>query len=108
MTHGGLVSSPLGAFDEGRYWDVFAEYAKNTPNDVLCRITVANRGPERATIHVLPQFWFRNTWIWGCDHEGCGMKPRMSLGRDGKVAVTHETLGRSAPCRHHGSPRGRC
>ena len=83
-----------GVFKESKYWDVFAEYAKNSPNDMLCRITVVNRGPDTATIHVLPQYWFRNTWIWGCDHEGCGMKPRMSQGRDGKIALTHESLGR--------------
>ncbi|XP_071790538.1 uncharacterized protein [Asterias amurensis] len=81
-----------GVFKESKYWDVFAEYAKNSPNDMLCRITVVNRGPDTATIHVLPQYWFRNTWIWGCDHEGCGMKPRMSQGRDGKIALTHESL----------------
>ena len=85
-----------GAFAESRYWDVFAEYAKNTPNDVLCRITVVNRGPDTATIHVLPQYWFRNTWIWGCNHEGCGMKPRMSQGKDGKISLTHESLGMMA------------
>ncbi|XP_072013161.1 uncharacterized protein [Amphiura filiformis] len=83
-----------GAFNEKRYWDVFAEYAKNTPNDILCRITVANRGPDTATIHVLPQLFYRNTWIWGCDHEGCTLKPKMSLGKDGKVACSHESLGK--------------
>ena len=58
-----------GLFAENRYWDVFAEYAKSSPNDVLCRYTVHNRGPDSATIHVLPQLWYRNTWIWGCTHE---------------------------------------
>ena len=56
-------------FAENRYWDVFAEYAKCSPNDVLCRYTMYNRGPDTATIHVLPQLWYRNTWIWGCTHE---------------------------------------
>ena len=53
-----------GAFAENRYFDVFVEYAKASPEDVLVRIDVANRGPEAATVHVLPTLWFRNTWSW--------------------------------------------
>ncbi len=53
-----------GIFDDDRYWDVFVEYAKASPDDVLMRVTVHNRGPETATIHLLPQLWFRNTWSW--------------------------------------------
>src|SRR5246127_1427004 len=56
-----------GVFDEGRYFDVFVEYAKADVEDILIRITVANRGPETSAIQVLPQFWFRNTWSWGKD-----------------------------------------
>jgi hypothetical protein len=52
----------LGAFDGGRYFDVFIEYAKAEPNDILCQVTVHNRGPETARLRVLPQAWFRNTW----------------------------------------------
>ncbi|XP_071495687.1 uncharacterized protein [Diadema antillarum] len=81
-----------GVFNESKYWDVFAEYAKNTPNDILCRITVANRGPETATIHVMPTLWYRNTWIWGCTHEGCTMKPKMTLMKDGRTTCSHQTL----------------
>ena len=51
-----------GVFDQDRYWDVVVEYAKAAPEDVLIRITVTNRGPEAATLHVLPTLWFRNTW----------------------------------------------
>jgi hypothetical protein len=51
-----------GVFKDNRYFDVFVEYAKETPEDILIRITVVNRGPETAVIHVLPQLWFRNTW----------------------------------------------
>ena len=51
-----------GIFDEDRYFDVFVEYAKQTPDDILIRVTVANRGPQEATLHVLPHLWFRNTW----------------------------------------------
>jgi hypothetical protein len=54
-----------GAFHENRYFDVFVEYAKASPEDILIRITVANRGPEAATLHLLPSVWFRNTWSWG-------------------------------------------
>ena len=52
-------------FDEDRYFDVFVEYAKASPEDILIQITVWNRGPEPATLHVLPTLWFRNTWSWG-------------------------------------------
>jgi hypothetical protein len=51
-----------GAFDENRYFDVFVEYAKASPEDILMQITVFNRGPEAALLHVLPTFWFRNDW----------------------------------------------
>ena len=54
-----------GVFNGSRYWDVFVEYAKAGPNDILIRVTVFNRGPEPASLHVLPQLWFRNRWSWG-------------------------------------------
>ena len=53
-----------GCFDDNRYFDVELEYAKGAPDDILLRITVTNRGPEAATVDVLPQFWYRNTWAW--------------------------------------------
>jgi len=53
-----------GIFDENRYFDVFVEYAKADAEDVLIKITVANRGPAAAPLHVLPTLWFRNTWSW--------------------------------------------
>jgi hypothetical protein len=56
-----------GVFAENRYFDVFVEYAKADAEDILIRITAVNRGPEAATLHALPQFWFRNTWSWGKD-----------------------------------------
>ncbi|HEX4645017.1 MAG TPA: glucosidase, partial [Verrucomicrobiae bacterium] len=83
-----------GVFDGGRYFDVFAEYAKRGPNDILIRVTVANRGPEAATLHVLPTVWFRNTWIWGCTHEGCSLKPRIALEKENRLTLQHETLER--------------
>jgi hypothetical protein len=53
-----------GVFDEDRYFVVTADYAKATPTDLCVRVTVANRGPEDATLHLLPSLWFRNTWVW--------------------------------------------
>jgi hypothetical protein len=53
-----------GIFDESRYFDVFVDYAKGAPDDILMRVTVANRGPEAARLHVLPQLWARNIWDW--------------------------------------------
>ena len=82
-----------GVFDEGRYFDVFAEYAKAGPEDLLLRITVANRGPEAARLRLMPKLAFRNTWIWGCEHEGCTLKPSIRLAEDGRLELEHETLG---------------
>src|SRR5512144_1716647 len=53
-----------GAFNENRYFDVFVEYAKESPEDILVQISVCNRGPEPAEIHLLPTLWFRNQWSW--------------------------------------------
>ena len=53
-----------GVFDDDRYWDVFVEYAKAAPEDILILISVHNRGPEPAHLHVLPTLWFRNQWSW--------------------------------------------
>jgi hypothetical protein len=71
-----------GAFDENRYFDVVAEYAKQSASDILIRITVHNRGPEAADLDVLPQLWFRNTWSWGYP----GRKPELTLGDDAVLA----------------------
>jgi len=67
-----------GVFDDDRYFDVFVEYAKETPSDVLIRITVCNRGPEAATLHLLPTLWFRNTWSWKKD----AIKPSLHQVKD--------------------------
>ncbi len=56
-----------GIFDDDRYFDVFVEYAKASPEDIAIRVTVENRGPEDAPLRVLPQLWFRNTWAWGAE-----------------------------------------
>ncbi|HET6648049.1 MAG TPA: hypothetical protein VFH01_12040, partial [Pyrinomonadaceae bacterium] len=70
-----------GVFDEDRYFDVFVEYAKADPEDICIRIEVANRGPEDAAIHVLPQIWFRNSWGWGREPRP---EPSIRLGPAGK------------------------
>jgi hypothetical protein len=79
-----------GIFDDDRYFDVFVEYAKAAPDDILMRVTIHNRGPEAATIHVLPHLWFRNTWSWEKDHP----KPKLRAVRGGSaVVVEHEEMG---------------
>jgi len=57
-----------GVFDSNRYFDVFVEYAKESPDDILIQISVHNRGPEAADLHLLPTLWFRNRWSWGRDN----------------------------------------
>ncbi|MFM6351863.1 MAG: MGH1-like glycoside hydrolase domain-containing protein [Dolichospermum sp.] len=59
-----------GIFDENRYFDVFVEYAKNSPEDILIQITVVNHGPDAQELHLAPTLWFRNTWSWGDTKEG--------------------------------------
>jgi hypothetical protein len=63
-----------GVFDEDRYFDVFVEYAKADVEDILIKITIANRGPEEADLNVLPTVWFRNTWTWNGLNADCGMR----------------------------------
>ncbi len=78
-----------GVFDDDRYFDVFVEYAKADSEDILIRISVANRGPETASLHLLPTLWFRNTWSWA----GGGSKPTMrnAGGAAGSVIHAHHT-----------------
>jgi hypothetical protein len=80
-------------FADDRYWDVLAEYAKASPDDILIRITLSNRGPEQATIHLLPTLWLRNTWSWG--RSGEGYPGRGQLSAEGPLAIkaVHPTLG---------------
>ena len=77
-----------GIFDEDRYFDVFVEYAKADPEDVLVRMTIHNRGPEPAILHLLPTLWFRNTWSWQINE----IKPSLRL-QDGTVLASHPKLG---------------
>uniref|UniRef100_T1IRW7 Uncharacterized protein n=1 Tax=Strigamia maritima TaxID=126957 RepID=T1IRW7_STRMM len=89
-----LELEDLGVFKERNYWDVFAEYAKNTPNDILIKVTLINRSKDKAEIALLPTLWFRNTWVWGCTgHEDYSKKPKLCKRSDGVVECTHDTLG---------------
>jgi len=78
-----------GIFNEDKYFDVFIEYAKADMEDFLIRITVHNRGKEAAPIHVIPTFWFRNTWSWGYDD----YKPTMMTSNEGNIIMQHRDLG---------------
>ena len=69
-----------GIFDDNRYFDVFVEYAKASPEDTCIRIEVFNRGPDDAPIHILPHLWFRNTWVWGPEPKS---EPRICAGPGG-------------------------
>jgi hypothetical protein len=82
-----------GVFHENRYFDVYAEYAKAGPEDILIVVTIANRGPEAAAIHVLPQLWFRNTWSWGDAYESNLAKPSLQKISATSILATHEELG---------------
>src|SRR5262249_44056346 len=78
-----------GVFDDNRYWDVFVEYAKADDNDMLMLVTVHNRGPDKAILHVLPHLWFRNTWCW---KENCP-RPVLTAARDDSIVAHHPELG---------------
>ncbi len=74
---------------EQRYFDVEVAYAKDGPEDVFCRITVTNRGPDAAPIHVLPQLWYRNTWSWKPGRQ----RPRITACGAGAAFTEHPGLG---------------
>ncbi|HEX7359475.1 MAG TPA: glucosidase [Bryobacteraceae bacterium] len=78
-----------GAFAESRYFDVFAEYAKNDVDDLLIRITIANRGPDPASLIFLPTIWFRNIWTWS----GTAVKPQLRATASGEVELEHPDAG---------------
>jgi hypothetical protein len=82
-----------GVFNDDRYFDVFVEYAKQSPEDILIQITVHNRGPEPAALHVLPTLWFRNTWTWWPDTPKASL--RQVTANDGSpvVVASHSEIG---------------
>ena len=76
-----------GVFNEGRYFDVFVEYAKADAEDICIRITAANRGPQAADLHLLPTLWFRNTWSWAADMP----KPSLSFDKKTNAVLSQES-----------------
>ncbi len=80
-----LIDALGDVFAENRYFDVFIEYAKADEEDILCRITAINRGPEAAALHVLPHLWFRNRWSWGYDV----VRPELQALAEGNGAAVH-------------------
>ncbi len=89
-TEGEFELIDTGLFDEDRYFDVFVEYAKADVEDILVKVTVANRGPEAASIHVLPAAWFRNTWTWSGEAANCGMHKV----KDDVIGIESDDLGK--------------
>ncbi|HEX8969178.1 MAG TPA: glucosidase [Chloroflexota bacterium] len=81
-----------GVFDDSRYFDVLVEYAKVDPTDIVIRLTLTNRGPTAAPLHVLPTLWFRNTWSWGLPGVGSS-HPSLSEVEPGLIQATHHELG---------------
>ena len=82
-----------GVFDENRYFDVFVEYGKASPEDILIQITIHNRGAEPAELHVLPTLWFRNLWSWGRQAEKPVLQQLTRTQRWGVVKATETKLG---------------
>lgn len=77
-----------GVFNNGEYYDIVIEYAKNGPEDILIKLTVFNRSAREGAINLLPTIWFRNTWAWGYD----GYKPLLKA-EGGAVRISHKLLG---------------
>src|SRR5262245_33674984 len=84
-----LFDALRDTFTANRYFDVFVEYAKADPEDVLCRITAVNRGPEAAPLHILPHLWYRNTWSWSVDVE----RPIIQAAGPAVAHTSHPALG---------------
>jgi hypothetical protein len=82
-----------GIFDENRYFDVFVEYAKASPEDILLEVTVHNRGPEAARVHVLPTLWFRHTWSWAGGTEHPALRAYTEGPGGSAVRADHSALG---------------
>jgi hypothetical protein len=77
-----------GAFDDDRYWDIVADYAKAGPDDICIRVTARNAGPEEATLHLLPTLWFRNRWSW----DPAIARPSLEA-REGRLVAADPALG---------------
>ncbi len=82
-----------GIFNEGRYFDIFAEYAKQDVDDMLIRVTIANRGPDTAELTFLPTLWFRNVWSWDNNYD-LSQKPTLTKRSEAAIEAQHPRLGR--------------
>jgi hypothetical protein len=82
-----------GVFDDNRYFDVFVEYAKASPEDILIRVTAFNRGPEAASLHLLPTLWFRNSWLDTADYDIPELKQVNLDKTSGVITASHKDLG---------------
>lgn len=85
-----LIDALPQAFQDNRYFDVFIEYAKADEEDLLCRVTAVNQGPDAAPIHILPHLWYRNVWSWGYNSE----RPVIRATGPGEAETQHRHLGR--------------
>ena len=93
-TLGEVELADLGYFKDEAYFDVFQEVAKRSPNDLLWKISVTNRGENTAPIHILPSIWFRNVWSWGGSHKESKLRPSMEFSAQrGAIVLHHEELG---------------
>jgi len=87
--------SDTGIFENNRYFNILIEYAKEGPTDILCRLTIKNRGPDIAPITCLPELWFRNTWSWGYEKGPTGeelSKPRLYQ-KEAALQLDHPIIG---------------
>ena len=82
-----------GVFTDDRYFDVFVEYAKNSPEDILIQVSIINRGPEEKTLHLLPTLWFRNTWSWNHNQEKPFLKVVKEDADSSVIEASDPTLG---------------
>jgi len=82
-----------GVFNDDRYFDVFVEYAKAGPEDIFIRITVANRGPDAADLHLLPTLWFRNTWSWWPEPPKPSLREAQGSAGSRVIQASHATIG---------------
>lgn len=82
-----------GVFTDDRYFDVIVEYAKNSPEDILIKVSIINRGPEAKTLYLLPTLWFRNTWSWDTSKEKPFLKVFKSDTDLSVIEASHPTLG---------------
>lgn len=83
-----------GIFNDNRYFDIFVEYAKDSPEDILIKISITNQGTEEKTLHLLPTLWFRNYWSWVNKYDKPLVKVAKSDHKFSVIEASHPTLGK--------------